>query len=57
MDAFKTYYTTARAEFQKDEEAVKLSKEWMESGGEINPMLRKDGSPLQGVMPSGKACL
>ena len=33
MDAFKTYYTTARA-VPEDEEAVKLSKEWMESGGE-----------------------
>ena len=54
MDAFKTYYTASRAKFQKDEEAVKLSKEWMESGGGDKPMLRKDGSPLQGVMPSGK---
>ena len=54
MDAYKAYYQEARKTFQSDEEAVHLSKEWMESGGDEKPMLRKDGTPLPGVMKSGK---
>lgn len=54
MEAYKTYYSDSRTKFQQDSEAVNLSKEWMESGGDEKPMLRRDGSSLPGVMPSGK---
>jgi len=54
MEAYKDYYRGARQTFYSDEEAFHLTKEWMDSGGDEKPMLRKDGTPLQGVMNSGK---
>ena len=54
MDSHKNYFREAQVAFRNDTEAVKLTSDWMEHGGDEKPMLRADGSPLQGVMPSGK---
>ena len=54
MDTYKTYYRDAKNSFHQKEDEVKVCKEWMEEGGDAKPMLLPDGTPLQGVMPSGK---